>query len=402
MEAEAVDLAFESGCGGAEALDAGRGGGHLGEVFVAEGVDGMERGAGLVRGGGLLGGCDGDLGDHAVDAFGHLNNAFEGFTGLIGGDYTLLDGEVSGGHAGDGGAGSVLDSLDHGGDFACGLGGGFGKAADLSCDDGEAAALFSCAGGLDGGVEGEQVGLAGDLVDDGDDLGDAVGVISEQADGGGGVVDGGGDRAHGAEHLLDDGIALVGGLGGGACGLGGGLGVAGDFGDGGGHLLHGGGSLLGLLGLLVDAVVDLVGGGAHGEGSCSEGIGVVGDRADDAAEAALHLLHGAGERADLVGGVDVEFCAGKITGGDGVGAVGDQVDAARDAPGENKREEAAGERSEDGGGPQSEEDGEVELLQRGHFSVALPLLGQDEGPHGGEQGGIPGKNLSAQEFTGLA
>ena len=83
-------------------------------------------------------------------------------------------------------------------------------------------------------------------------------------------------------------------------------------------------------------------------------------------------------------------------------AVDEETDAAGDAPGEEKREEAADERAENGDCPQGDEDGEVELLQRGHFNVALVLLGQDEGPHGGEQGGIPGKNLSAQEFTGLA
>ena len=44
----------------------------------------------------------------------------------------------------------------------------------------------------------------------------------------------------------------------------------------------------------------------------------------------------------------------------------------------------------------------LSCCRRGHLGVALVLLGLDEGPHGGEQGGVPGKNLSAQEFTGLA
>ncbi len=170
LEAEAVDLLLEGDGGGAERLDSGGGGGHLGEVFVAEGVDGVEAGAGLIGGGGLLGGGDGDLGDHAVDALGHADDALEGFAGLIGGDDALLDGAGAALHAGDGGAGAILDALDHGGDLAGGLRGGFGETADFAGDDGEAAALFACAGGFDGGVEGEEVGLAGDLVDDGDDL----------------------------------------------------------------------------------------------------------------------------------------------------------------------------------------------------------------------------------------
>ena len=54
LKAEAVYLLFECYRGGAEGLDAGCGGGHFGEVFVAEGVDGVEAGAGLVCGDGLL------------------------------------------------------------------------------------------------------------------------------------------------------------------------------------------------------------------------------------------------------------------------------------------------------------------------------------------------------------
>ena len=56
--------------------------------------------------------------------------------------------------------------------------GAFGQAADLFGDDGEPAAAVAGAGGFDGGVEGEQVGLVGDLVDqgqDGADLADPFG-----------------------------------------------------------------------------------------------------------------------------------------------------------------------------------------------------------------------------------
>ena len=38
-----------------------------------------------------------------------------------------------------------------------------------------------------------------------------------------------------------------------------------------------------------------------------EGAGGIDDGADDGAEAGLHLLHGFGERADLIVGVEVEL-----------------------------------------------------------------------------------------------
>ena len=45
---EAVDLLLQGDGGGAERFDAGGGGGHFDEVVVAEVVDGVEAGAGLV------------------------------------------------------------------------------------------------------------------------------------------------------------------------------------------------------------------------------------------------------------------------------------------------------------------------------------------------------------------
>jgi hypothetical protein len=55
-----------------------------------------------------------------------------------------------------------LDRLDLGRDVLGGFGGLFGEFFDLVGDDGEALAGFAGAGGLDGGVEGEEVGLLGD------------------------------------------------------------------------------------------------------------------------------------------------------------------------------------------------------------------------------------------------
>jgi len=54
-----------------------------------------------------------------------------------------------------------------------------------SGDDGEATALVAGAGGLDRGVEGEQVGLFGDAGDGGDDRADLLGFGGQLLDRGG-------------------------------------------------------------------------------------------------------------------------------------------------------------------------------------------------------------------------
>ena len=69
-----------------------------------------------------------------------------------------------------------LDLADQRGDLAGGALGLLGQLADLFGDDGEAAALLAGAGGLDGGVEREQVGLLGDAGDRVDDAADLLGL----------------------------------------------------------------------------------------------------------------------------------------------------------------------------------------------------------------------------------
>jgi hypothetical protein len=62
-----------------------------------------------------------------------------------------------------------------------------GEPADLGGHQGEAAALLAGAGGLDGGVEGEEIGLERDLVDGGDDVGDLLGRGVDAAHDGHGI-----------------------------------------------------------------------------------------------------------------------------------------------------------------------------------------------------------------------
>jgi hypothetical protein len=64
--------------------------------------------------------------------------------------------------------------VDLGGRLFRSLGGALGEGPDFLGDDGEAHAGLAGAGRLDGGVEGEDVGLERDFVDGLDDFGDAV------------------------------------------------------------------------------------------------------------------------------------------------------------------------------------------------------------------------------------
>ena len=73
-----------------------------------------------------------------------------------------------------------LDRADLGSDVVGGAGGLAGERLHLLGDDGEAAAGIAGAGGLDGGVEGKQVGLAGDVADQAEDRFDRLGVIRQR------------------------------------------------------------------------------------------------------------------------------------------------------------------------------------------------------------------------------
>ena len=104
----------------------------------------------------------------------------------------------------------------------------FCEFADFVGDDGETAAGFAGAGGFDGGVEGEQVGLFRDVVDGVDDAADLFGFGGQAEHGGADLGAGVGDLADGVGGLrgldafLGDAAGLFGGFGGGGRRLGGG------------------------------------------------------------------------------------------------------------------------------------------------------------------------------------
>ncbi len=91
---------------------------------------------------------------------------------------------------------------DLGLNFLGGLGGLAGQVLDLPGDHGKALAGFAGARGFDGGVERQQVGLAGDLVDQLHHLADLLGRLGQAGDG-----------AVGAVGLLDRGSRDAGRLG---------------------------------------------------------------------------------------------------------------------------------------------------------------------------------------------
>ncbi len=107
--------------------------------------------------------------------------------------------------------GAGLQLFDHLLDLHRGLLGAAGEGTYLVRHHGKAATLLTGSGRLDGGVEGQQVGLLGDGVDDADHLVDAVGVVGQPFDGTGGVaylVCQGGDGIDGA----GDPLCAVGGF----------------------------------------------------------------------------------------------------------------------------------------------------------------------------------------------
>src|SRR5690606_19393834 len=91
----------------------------------------------------------------------------------------------------DGGARVALDRLDPAGDVLGGARGPLRELLGRPGNDGEALARLPGTGGLDGRVEGEEVGLLGDGGDDLDDVTDLLG--------------GGAELAHGAVRRLRDG-----------------------------------------------------------------------------------------------------------------------------------------------------------------------------------------------------
>ncbi|MCY1354891.1 hypothetical protein D9M69_412890 [compost metagenome] len=201
-------------------------------------------------------------------------------------------------------AGAGLQVADHRRDLVGGALHALGQVAHLVGDHREAAAHLAGARRLDGRVEGQQVGLFGDAVDDVDHAADHLAVLGQALDHLGGLLhahrQAGDGLAGAADHLLADSAQAV-GLGGLVAGVGG---VLGDVVDGRRHLVDRRGRLVGLALLAEHAAAHLVHAAGQALGAVVEVGGGLGDDADDALVAALHGVEGAGHLADLVLAVD--------------------------------------------------------------------------------------------------
>ena len=258
-------------------------------------------------------------------AFGRGRSDFREGAGRLLGKYgSRLDFLRSFIHRGDRTVGFALDLSDQCGDLLRCPRGAFGQLADLVGHDGKALALLAGSGRFDGGVQRQQVGLLGDVVDRLDDRADLVGLGAEFAHALGGRLDGDLDPTH-ADRGFADRLDAVG------KGRGDSLGADPHFYArtvGVGH--RQGGSLDGFRGV-IDALGRLAGSGAdlrdHGRqflgagGSVGSGASLVGCTARDLRDGVGDLLS---RRAGLVGRL-VEFGAGSR---DGLGLVADLGDYA--------------------------------------------------------------------------
>src|SRR5207302_180712 len=139
-----------------------------------------------------------------------LRQLVDGAAGLV--DHTgarvhPLGALLGGQHGRVGGALDVGEDRAHLGGGALGL---LGQGADLVGDDGEAFALLAGPAGLDGGVERQQVGLVGQVVDRGDDLADLLALLGEGQDVVGDGLDALADGRHALGGLFDRGHAVGG------------------------------------------------------------------------------------------------------------------------------------------------------------------------------------------------
>ena len=142
-----------------------------------------------------------DPGDGGVDVADRARDRVERGTRLVGEGGTGLDLAGPDLHRLDRRGDHALDLADEPGDLLGGTAGALGELADLVGDDREALPHLARPGSLDGGVEGEEVGLLGDVVDRLDDRADLLGLGGDLGDLAGRVLDGALDPVHPATVL---------------------------------------------------------------------------------------------------------------------------------------------------------------------------------------------------------
>ena len=304
-------------------------------AFSLESCGDLAGGLGDFAGGsGLLGGGGGDEVDLVLDLLGGLDDRLEAVAGAGGLSHAGFDGGAAFLHDFESLAGLFLNAADGAGDLFGGALGALGQAANLAGDDGKSAAMLAGAGGLDGRVQGQQVGLLADLLNHVDDLADLLGAMGQRSHLFGDGAGGGGDFFHGGGGGLHHRAALIGGFGRFAAGGGGALGVVADLADGRGHLLRRGGNLVGLAGLGVGVAGALHGAGADFGGGRGERFRALSDGFEHGAHGVDAGVEGHPEAADLVGAGDADIDR-KVFVGHGFDGVLEPVDTGSDFAGKD-------------------------------------------------------------------
>ncbi|MCW0448173.1 hypothetical protein NB706_001007 [Xanthomonas sacchari] len=258
---------------------------HLGDGLV----DLLDAGGLFLRGGG-------DLAHDVGDALHRGHDLLHGLARLV--DQRRALGDTA-----DGVVDQTLDLLG-------GVGRALGEGAHFAGDHGEATALFAGTRRFHRRIQGQDVGLEGDAVDDADDVGD--------------LLRGRLDPAHGLDHLADHRAALRGNRG---CTGGELVGLAGVLGvllDGGGQFLHrrggffeAGGLLFGPARQIVVAGSDLAGGAVDADCRGLDprddrrelfggGVGIVAHGGEHALELAVHA------RGQVAGGDGLQQCRQRL------------------------------------------------------------------------------------------
>ncbi|MCY1509004.1 hypothetical protein D9M68_433330 [compost metagenome] len=197
----------------------------------------------------LLLGSRRHLGVHVADPLDLLGDGAERGAGVLAGRDAGAGGRLPGLHGLHRGVGAALQPLDHLLDLAGRGLGAAGQAAHLVGDHREAAAQLAGPCRLDGGVEGEQVGLLGDAADHRQHLVDGRYLPGQLADRRRGLADLAGHGLDMGDRAADHLARLQRLVAGAVRGLRGAAGVARDLLHGEAHLVHRGGHQVGHLAL---------------------------------------------------------------------------------------------------------------------------------------------------------
>ncbi|BAC96461.1 hypothetical protein [Vibrio vulnificus YJ016] len=113
----------------------------------------------------LLFRCRGNLNVHITDLLNRITNTFKRMVGFLcsgngvgGGVFALIHGTGNR-------ICTALQFFNHGANFGGGLLSTLSERANFVCNHSESSARFACSSGLDGGVQCQQVGLIGNVVD---------------------------------------------------------------------------------------------------------------------------------------------------------------------------------------------------------------------------------------------